>query len=327
MKIIFFGTDENASLVLKDLHISSHNILMAVTAPDKVRSRGTKKSPTPVKALCVDNKINYSEQIPEVSYLKNLNPDVIVVASYGRIIPKEIISLPKHGSLNLHPSLLPKYRGPSPVHTAIKNGDLITGVSIITLSEKLDAGPIIEQERHAIEKEDNLKTLTRNLFVKGSNIILNILDSPTKIYEAREQDQAKATMTKKILKKDLHIDWSQPGEKIINHIRALDENNAAYSFLDEKRVKIYKARFLHKESSSAYIFEGNQRFHILRGSLSVNLKEGLAVTVDNGIIIVQELQLEGRGRVKSSEFIRGYFSQKIKKTTDNYWRILEKKLC
>jgi len=325
MKIVFFGTDENAKLVLGDLHLSSHNVVLVVTVSDKIRSRGTKKTPTPVRDYCLKNKINCVDQMPETSDLKNLSPDVIIVASYGRMIPDEIIRLPKYGSLNLHPSLLPKYRGPSPVHTAIKNGDHITGVSIIVLSEELDAGPIVEQESHTIEGTDNLKTLTENLFIKGSNIILKTLDSPSKISEAKEQDHSFSTMTKKISKEDRHIDWSQPGRKIINHIRAFD-NNAAYSFLDGKRIKIYKARFLDSDLSPNYVFMGNHYSHIPRGSLGIDMRADLVVTVDDGMVIVQELQLEGKNRIKGSEFARGYFPPNPKEKLSRHLRRLEKKL-
>jgi methionyl-tRNA formyltransferase len=305
MKIIFFGTDENAKLVLKDLQLSSHNVVLAVTVPDKVRSRGTKKSPVPVKEYCAENKISCVEQIPEISDLNNLSPDVIVVASYGRIIPDEIISLPKYGSLNLHPSLLPKYRGPSPVHTAIKNGDHITGVSIIVLSEELDAGPIVEQETHAIEKIDNLKTLTENLFAKGSNIILKILGDPSKINEAKEQDHSFSTMTKKILKEDRYIDWSQPGEKVINHIRAFDNNNAACSFLDGKRINFFSAVFMDDCASSCHCLLGN-RSDRPSGMLGIHSREQLIVTVKDGIVIIRQLQVEGKSKISGAEFINGY---------------------
>ena len=326
MKIIFFGTDENAKLVLRDLHLSSHNVVLAVTVSDKIRSRGTKKTPAPVKEYCLESKINCIDQMPEVSDLKNLGPDVIIVASYGRIIPNEIISLPEYGSLNLHPSFLPKYRGPSPVHTAIKNGDHITGVSIIVLSEELDAGPIVEQESHAIEEEDNLKILTENLFAKGSKIIQKLLDNPSKISKAKEQDHSFSTMTKKILKEDRHIDWNQPGRKIINHIRSLDDNNAAYSFLDGKRIKIYKASFSDVGVSPNYAFMGNHHPDKPRGFLGIDARANLVVTVDDGMVIVQELQLEGRNRIKGSEFARGYFPHDPKKSPDHSWRSLEKKL-
>ena len=305
MKIIFFGTDENAKLVLRDLQASSHNVVLAVTVPDKIRSRGTKKSPTPVKEYCLENKINCIDQIPEISDLTDLGPDVIVVASFGRIIPSEIISWPKHGSLNLHPSLLPKYRGPSPVHTAIKNGDHITGVSIIVLSKELDAGPIVEQENHAIEETDNLKTLTENLFIKGSNIILKILDNPSKIKEAKKQDHSFSTMTKKILKEDRHVDWSQPGEKIINHIRALDKNNAAYSFLDGKRIIFFSASFMDDCDSSYHYLLGNKG-NRPPGMLGIHPSDQLIVTVRDGMVIIRQLQVEGKSKITGAEFISGY---------------------
>ncbi|MEC7880739.1 MAG: methionyl-tRNA formyltransferase [Chloroflexota bacterium] len=324
MKIIFFGTDENAKLVLRDLHLSSHNVVLVVTVSDKIRSRGTKKTPTPIKEYCLESKINCVDQMPEASDLKNLNPDVIVVASYGRIIPDEIINLPKYGALNLHPSLLPKYRGPSPVHAAIKNGDHITGVSIIVLSKELDAGPIVEQASQAIEKSDNLKTLTKSLFVKGSNIIKKVLDNPSKIKDSEEQDHSLSVMTKKISKEDAHIDWSKPGIKIINHVRAFDDKSAAYSFIDGKRMKVYKSLFLDNAAPPNHVFMGNHGGHSRpKGALGVDMQGNLVVTVCDGMIIIQELQLEGRSRMKGSEFARGYFPPDPK---GHVGRCLEKSL-
>ena len=335
MKIIFFGTDENARLVLQTLLISLHNILLVVTAPDKVRSRGTKKSPAPVKRFCVDNKISYSEEIPEVKDLNNLSPDIIIVASYGKIIPSEIINLPKYGSLNLHPSFLPKYRGPSPVHTAIKNGDESFGVSIIKLSEDIDAGPIIMQkeyaptdnwEKNAPKKgpflnvfRPNTKLLTTSLFIEGAGQILNILEKPSVIKNAKEQDHSLAIMTKKIEKKEGHINWNKPKREIEDLIRAFnDGNNSSYSYLDGQRIKILN---LGLAPLKDYLKDASRLPERKVGSIVYfhqwQKSDPLIVTTKNDYIVINELQLEGKAKISGEEFINGTLRQKNNYSYEN----------
>ena len=138
MKIIYFGTDKYSELALDKIIKANNPISLVVTLPDSIRSRGNKKSPTPVKTFCEKQRINFTESMPTNEEIKKINPDIIIVASYGKIIPEFILNSSKYGAINLHPSLLPKYRGPSPVQTALINGDKETGTTIILLNKVID---------------------------------------------------------------------------------------------------------------------------------------------------------------------------------------------
>ena len=301
MKVIYFGTDNNSKLVLEDLVNSENKVVLVITVEDAVRTRGNKKTPSAVKEYCKKNNINCIDKIPDYKQLKTLNSDIIIVASYGKIIPIEILDTPKYGALNLHPSLLPKYRGPSPVHTAIKYGEEDFGVSIIRLSEDIDAGPIVSQNKYYSSTYGlDTEVLTKKLFTLGSKTILNILSNPEAIKNAKEQDHSLSTMTKKIRKKDGHINWNKYTSEVLNHIRAFNDGNiSAYSLLDGKRIKIKKAYFGNDISpwralrKSAYIKPGS--ICDAWGSLAVATKEFF--------VIVSKLQVEGKKVISGEEFI------------------------
>ena len=168
MKIIYFGTDKYSELVLDKMIKAGNSIYLVVTLPDSIKSRGNKKSPTPIKAFCESKNINFKVNMPNKDEINNIKPDVIVVASYGKIIPEYILKNSKYGAINLHPSLLPKYRGPSPVQTAIINDEKISGTSIILLNETIDGGPIICQEKYKIKPEETYSEIIEKLFLLGS---------------------------------------------------------------------------------------------------------------------------------------------------------------
>ena len=303
MNIIYFGTDNNSRLVLEDIVNSENKVVLVITAEDAVRSRGNKKTPSAVKDYCIKNNLNYIEKIPDYKQLEAFSPDIIIVASYGKIIPEKILNCSTYGTINLHPSLLPKYRGPSPVHAAILNNEKITGTSIILLNKDVDAGPIILQEKYKINNNEYLDILTTELFKIGAKNILKILNNPKLILKAINQNEKKATYTNKINKKDGHINWKQSGNEIIQLIKAFSENPGTYSFLDNKKIKIFKARFLENN---------NQENEI--GKLGQSKDSELYVSINKGRIIIDEIQLEGKKRISGSDFVRGYqIFQKIKK--------------
>ena len=329
MKIVFFGTDENSLIVLKEILNSPHSAELVITASDKIRTRGNRKTPTPVKKYCVENQVAVVEEIPSLEKLTEVDPDIIVVASYGKIIPDEIINFPKHGALNIHPSLLPKYRGPSPVQTALLNGDQTSGVTIMILYSGIDTGPIVLQKECDIGSSPNLnyqdihsdwsdplrtnrryflKEVTEEFFRIGAKMLIEILDSPELIKSAEIQDHPLATMTKKFTKEDGHINWNQPGEKIINHIRAFGDNIGAYSFLDGKKIKIFDVVFANDCISPYYQFLGNKTSpeYRTRGKLGIYPQDLLIVTVEDGMMIIDQLQVEGKSKISGSDFIRGY---------------------
>jgi len=331
MKIVFFGTDENSLIALKEILNSPHSAELVITVSDKIRTRGNRKTPTPVKKYCVENQVAFVEEIPSLEKLTEVDPDIIVVASYGKIIPDEIINFPKHGALNIHPSLLPKYRGPSPVQTALLNGDQTSGVTIMLLDSGIDTGPIINQvecdiglspplnnslrgsvpdprdpdSEHGRYYQPVLKEITEEFFRIGAKMLIEILDSPGLIKSAKIQDHSLATMTKKFTKQDGHINWNQSGEKIINHIRAFGDNIGAYSFLDGKKIKIFDVLFANDCISVSYHFLGNKTPYRPHGTLGIY--DGFPiVTVEDGMIVIGQLQVEGKSKISGRAFLRGY---------------------
>ncbi len=295
MNIIYFGTDDNSKLVLEDIVNSENKVLLVVTAEDSVRTRGNKKIPSVVKDYCIKNNLNYIERIPEYKEIQALNPDINVVASYGKIIPEKILNCSVYGTINLHPSLLPKYRGPSPVQATMLNNEKVTGTSIILLNKHVDAGPIILQEKYEINSNQYLNELTTKLFKIGAKNIIKVLNDPKLISKATKQNEKRATYTNKINKKDGHINWKQSGNDILQLIKAFSENSGTYSILDNKKIKIFKARFIEKN------IQGNEI-----GKLGQNKDNELYVSINKGIIIIDEIQLEGKNRISGSDFVRGY---------------------
>ena len=196
MKIIYFGTDKYSELVLDKMIKAGNSIHLVVTLPDSIKSRGNKKSPTPIKAFCESKNINFKVNMPNKDEINNINPDVIVVASYGKIIPEYILNSSKYGAINLHPSLLPKYRGPSPVQTAIINDEKISGTSIILLNETIDGGPIICQEKYKIKPEETYSEIIERLFLIGAENINKVLTNTDLTSKARPQNEEEATHTK-----------------------------------------------------------------------------------------------------------------------------------
>ncbi len=208
MKIAFFGTPRLAQIVLENLIQSPYKPSLIVTAPDAKSGRGQKVTASPVKQTATENKIEVSTRT--VLDL-NIDLDLAILVAYGQIIPKRILEIPKFGFINIHPSLLPKYRGPSPIQTAILDGEEITGVTIIKLDEELDHGPFLAQEKVTIKKTDTHLTLIEKLGAIGSNLLLETLpDYISGKVKLQEQNHAKATTTKKITKEDSKIDLLNP---------------------------------------------------------------------------------------------------------------------
>ena len=295
MKIIYFGSDQHSELVLNKIIKANNPISLVVTLPDSIRARGNKKSPTPVKTFCEKERINFKESMPTHEEIKKINPDIIIVASYGKIIPEFILNSSKYGAINLHPSLLPKYRGPSPVQTTLINGDKETGTTIILLNKVIDGGPIICQEKYKIKPEETYADLIERLFLIGAKNINKILTKPNFISNAKPQKEEKATHTKKIEKSDGYIDWNQKGNIIIQIVKALSEKPGTYSFIDGKKIKIHKvSNYEQSESFSE------------PGELCLGQNDELYVSTLGGRITINELQLEGKKRMKAEDFVLGY---------------------
>ena len=305
MKIIFFGNDNNSLIVLGKLIESSHNIELVVTTEDKVRTRGAKKSSSIIKDFCVENSVNFTEKIPDSSLLNQIKPDVIIVASFGKIIPIKIINFPKYGTLNIHPSLLPKYRGPSPVVSSLLNGDNFTGVSIISLTAGIDSGPLILQKKYIICQEDSLGLVTENLFTEGTKLVLDLLDNPNDIFDSFPQDEATATMTKKILKEDGYINWNNSAQSILNQIRAIGPNPGTYSYLEGKKIKIHKAKIYNNDIKS---LSAGEIYSLKEDGQSL-----LLVKAHDHIINILLIQPESRPKMTAQAYLSGHLNDIGKK--------------
>ena len=305
--IIYFGTPEISANVLKNIIKEEMNIIGVFTRPDSFYGRGKKLLESPVKQLAKTLHLPVFE--PKslknrdiVEHIIKLSPDLIIVAAYGLIIPEEILTVPKYGVVNIHPSLLPKHRGPSPVATALLNGDLITGVSIMLLDKGMDSGPILATENLKITVEHNTQTLTEELFQIGSNLLISIIPllvsgqiAPT------AQNKDNVTITKLLTKDDGNIDWGLNSEDISRQIRAFNPWPSAFTYYNSKRLIIEKAFSIVNES-------GNQRHNKFPGTVTqfeLNGEDITGVICGEGFLGINQLKLEGSSSQDITEFVRG----------------------
>lgn len=300
MKTIFMGTPEFAIPSLKV--VAKNTDLRAIfTKEDKVNARGNKIIFSPVKQFGIDNEIEViqpkkvkDEKI--IKKIKEINPDLIVVVAYGKILPKEIIDIPKYGIINVHSSLLPKYRGASPIHSAILNGDTESGVSIMYIEEGLDSGDVILQESCDILESDTLGTLhdkLKDLGAIGLEKALKLIEAGK--VEATKQDESLATFVKPITKEQAKIDWNNTKEVIFNQIRGLNPFPAAHTFNEKnENIKIYKTEKLDKE----YEGKNGQIVDIIN-------KKGPVVKVKNGALVLLEVKFQGKKLQRGADVING----------------------
>lgn len=297
MKIIFFGTPDFAVTSLDKINKSGHEILVVVTAPDKERGRGRKVSYTAVKQYALDNNLPVIQ--PEilkdenfVTKLKKYNADLFVIVAF-KILPVDVFTIPKFGSINLHASLLPKYRGAAPIQWAIINGEKETGVTTFFLKEKVDTGNMLIQEKILIEDEDNFETLHDKLKVVGADVLLKTINLiETGQADPKEQDNSLATPAPKITKEICEIDWSKPAEEIHNLIRGLSPHPGAFFIKDDKIYKIYKSKVVKQPELSPGKIEETKR--------------EIFIGCGKDTLEVLEIQPEGRKRMTADEFLRGY---------------------
>jgi methionyl-tRNA formyltransferase len=304
MRIIFIGTGEIGALALEALvKAPEHDVLAVVTQPDRPVGRQLKLAASPIKDLAfrLHLLIYQSEKIgsaTSVAQLKYLRPDVIVVAAYGQILPKAVLELPRKGCLNLHASLLPKYRGASPIHAAIAAGEKESGVTIMYMDEGLDTGDILLQESVVLRRRETTETLHDRLAKIGADALMKALALVADNRAPRtKQDNAKATLTKKLRKEDGHIKWDRPQREIDAHIRAMTPWPSAYAWIpqekDQKMLKIFTTILSNRAKGKPG--------EILRVD-----KHGVLVAAGKGGLLLREVQLEGKKRMHAAEFARGF---------------------
>ena len=294
------GTPEFAIPSLEKVY-GNTDLKMIFTKEDKPNARGNKIIYSPVKQFGLDKniKVMQPKKLKDeelINEIKEINPDLIVVVAYGKIIPKEIIDIPKYGIINVHSSLLPKYRGASPIHSAILNGDTESGVSIMYIEEELDAGDVILKEYCEITEEDTLGSLhdkLKRLGAVGLEKALKLLEEEKVV--AEKQDESKVSFVKPISKEQGKIDWNNSKEVIYNHVRGLNPFPGAYTFNKNKEmIKIYKTEKVEKKYSG----KNGEIVEIIN-------KKGPVIKTENGGIILLEVKFQGKKNQTGIDIING----------------------
>jgi len=292
------GTPEFAITILQALIDSEHEVVGVVTQPDRVVGRKKILTPPPVKihALKFNIPIFQPEKIKmDHNQVLLWKPDIIITCAYGQIIPKVLLDFPPFKAINVHASLLPKYRGGAPIHQAIIDGCHETGVTIMYMDVKMDEGDVISQEKVKIEKNDNVGILHQKLSKIGANLLMNTLPSIfNKTNVSIKQNALEATYAANIKPQDEIINWKKDGEAIFNQIRGLNPWPGAYTLLDSKRVKIYESEECHCHN------------HKNTGEVIQINKDSILVTTGNNTgLLIKEIQLEGKKPQSMKEVLNG----------------------
>lgn len=290
MKIVFMGTPEFGAMILEGLCKANLKPVLVITAPDKPVGRKQIITPPPVKIMAQQYRISVVLQPAKILdsrfQILDSKPELIVVAAYGEILPQEILTIPKYGCLNIHPSLLPKYRGATPVQSAILNGDKETGLTIILMDEQIDHGPILSQKKTIIGPNETTSQLHDRLALMGSELLIDAIpDWIREKIKLRPQDDKKATYTKILTKKDGEINWTRPAQEIERQIRAFCPWPGAYTFWEREAVKIKNFK------------KTKVRKKILLKILEARLQ--------NHKLIIEKVQAEGKKPMNFKDFLRG----------------------
>jgi len=300
-KIVFMGTPKFSVPTLDLLIKNKFNVVKVYTQPPRKSKRGQKINPSAIEEYCKKNKISFrnpeilnSEE--ELRIFKELSPNLIIVVAYGKIIPKNFLNIVKFGFINIHASLLPKWRGAAPIQRAIMNGDKKIGISIMKIEEKLDSGPILDSKEFELDKNATHGEIEKKLSLEGANLLIQSLKSiengNSKIVE---QDASKATYAKKIDKNETKINWNKDANKVLAHIHGLSPNPGAWFEFDKERFKVLKAKVSLQNGKSRHVID-----------------ENLTVGCETGAIQILELQRQGKKKQTTKEFLLG---KKINKGT------------
>ncbi len=300
MRIVFFGTPQFAVPTLQKLIENYHLVLAVVTQPDRPKGRHLKVGQSPVKELAREKKIQvlYPQTIGDqfLEEAANLKADLFVVVSYGKILPGSLLKIPRLYSLNIHASLLPKYRGASPIPNALLNQETQTGVTVMRITEQLDAGDILLQQSVPIGLQDDAVTLSEKLSHAGAELMiqsLGLIESGKAVFHP--QDESQVVYAKRLKKEDGKIDWSRPAKEIEALVRALVPWPSAYTFCQGKRLQLWKVSVKQRAGYGRY-----------GQVLKISETEGIEVSTGEGVLALLELQPESRRRMRAVEFIAGY---------------------
>ena len=301
MRIVFMGTPDFAAASLKKLIDEKYDITAVFTQPDKPRDRGMKLSYSPVKELALENNIPVYQPTKlrdgtATELIKSLRPDILVVVAYGRILPDDMLEVPKYGAINVHASLLPKYRGAAPIQWAVLNGDKITGVTTMYLASEMDTGDIIYTSETEIGEFETSGELFDRLMVMGAELLDRTLrDIEAGTAPRTQQDHSKASYVKMLDKSLSPIEWAKTPREIIKQIYGLQPWPVATAELDGKVFKIYSAEYTQNKTVKA------------PGSVVSAGKKGIEIACLGGeTLLITELQAAGKKRMKASDYLLGH---------------------
>jgi methionyl-tRNA formyltransferase len=300
LKVVFLGTSEFSCPSLEILLASSHEILAVVTQPDRPKGRGQKRAFSPIKSLSLAKNLPVfqPERVQDPTFLevlKSLHPDLIVVVAYGQILTSSVLSIPPRGCVNVHASLLPKYRGAAPIARAILGGETRTGVTTMFMDRGMDTGPILLTEETEIGDSDTMGTLHDRLSGMGAHLLVRTFDGLEKgTITPRPQDSSQATYAPKIEKEEGRINWDTPARQLFNLLRAFDPWPGAFTLWADRTLKLFLPKLVEGEAMEA------------PGTVAQAAANGLRIATSHGYLLVRELQLENRPRMSVAEFLRGY---------------------
>ncbi len=313
MRIIFMGTPDFAVPALKALTGSRHEVVLVISQPDRSKGRSAKPVPTPVKACALEAGIPVLQpekvRNPEVlEQIRERKPDVIVVAAYGQILPQALLDIPRIMCVNIHGSLLPKYRGAAPIQWAVINGEKTSGITIMKMEAGLDTGDILVQKEVPLDPKETSGSLFDRLSLMGGEVLLDALDKIEQgLITPVKQDDALATWSPMLRREDGRIDWSMDAAAIECRVRGMDPWPSAYTFLDGKMLKIWSADVSEDEPENSPGAEsaGFSR-DVVPGTVVSVGKDRFLVAAGKGTLAVREVQLEGKKRMSVQAFLLGY---------------------
>ena len=302
MKVVFMGTPDFAVGTLEAIVGAGHEVAAVVTQPDKPKGRGGVIAMSPVKECALRHGLTVLQPLkarsPEfVDEIKAINPDVIVVVAFGQIIPSEIIHMPKYGCINVHASLLPKYRGASPIQWTVLDGCEYSGVTTMLMDEGIDTGDILETATVKLDEKETGGSLFDRLSLVGAKLLVETLDKAEagQLHPVK-QDDSQSSYVRMIDKSFGLMDFTQPVEVLERKVRALNPWPSAFTHMDEKLLKIWDATVIQDNNVKAGDY----------GKVKTDGKTCFMVACDGGYLSVNELQLEGKKRMKVEDFLRGY---------------------
>ncbi len=299
MRVLFLGTAEFACPTLEALLASRHEVTGVVTQPDRPKGRGQKLVPTPVKSVARKAllPVYQPEKIRDPAFLKTLEsirPELMVVAAYGQILSASVLAVPPRGCVNVHGSILPKYRGAAPIVRAILAGESRTGITTMFMDPGMDTGPILLAEETEIGEEDTAGTLHDRLAQIGARLLLQTLEGLEKnSLSPKPQDHSRATLAPKLEKEEARILWGAPARQVFNQIRAFDPWPGAYTLWAGRTLKLFRPRMMEAAGKEE------------PGTVTGASAEGIRIAASQGSLFIREVQMESRPRMGVAEFLRG----------------------